>query len=119
MMMTNPEDDMFGNLLADYAAPLPDEGFSARVLEGIKAQQRRARRVKRRILAGAVVLGGAIAATQVPALVRLTKSFAGQSTPKISELPSLTSLPYGAPIIVGVFIFMLWVIVDNRGSEVI
>lgn len=119
MMMTNPEDDMFGDLLSDYAAPLPDEGFSARILEDIEAQQRHARRVKRRVLAGAVVLGGAIAASQVPALVRLAKNFTMQSPPQISELPSLTSLPYGAPIIVGVFIFMLWVIVDNRGSEVI
>lgn len=119
MMMTNPENDMFAQLLAEYTAPLPDDGFSNRVVENLKTQQRYVQRVRRRILAGAVVLGGAIAATQVPAFVRLTKNFTAQSTAQISELSSLTSLPYGAPIIVGVFIFMLWALVDNRGSEVI
>lgn len=113
MMMTNPEDPMFESLLADYAAPLPDDGFSEGVLAAIEAKQTHIHRVKHWLLSGAVLLGGAIAATQVPALIHLTANLA------VPSLPSLTELPYWAPFIVGVFIFMLWALLDNRGSEVI
>jgi len=113
MMMNNPEDPLFKNLLTDYAAPLPDDGFSEGILAAIDAKQNNIYHVKRRLLAGAVLIGGAIAATQVPAFIRLTSDIA------VPSLPSLAELPSWAPFVVGVLIFMLWALLDNRGSEVI
>ncbi len=79
MMMDNdPMDNELTALLSDYAAPIPDDGFAAKV----KAEVAKRARLRRIFIAGSGGLGAIIAAMQLPALYGI-----------ISGLPAASKLP--------------------------
>lgn len=64
MMHENTDDKMFQDLLSDYAAPVDDNGFGARVMEGLPKRTP----PKAYFVGAGAIAGGAIAARQLPAL---------------------------------------------------
>lgn len=90
MMHETPEDNMFTDLLGEYAAPIADNGFSAKVLADIQMHTQEAntetrQNLKNFIVGGAAIIGGMVAALQLPALWTYVK---GLSVPVV-EVPTL------------------------------
>jgi len=69
MMMQNPDDNLFADMLSDYAAPVADDGFSDTVLNAIETEARKVERIRRFSIYGACFIGGLIAASQLPAFL--------------------------------------------------
>lgn len=69
MMQENTEDNMFNALLSDYAAPIGDDGFSEGVLASLPTTQI-SNPSKAKFVSIAAVVGGGIAALQLPSLWR-------------------------------------------------
>ena len=100
-MMQDPiEDKQFENLLSDYAAPVDDDGFSARVMAQLPDEQNSAHntteisaQLRRTFIGGGAIVGGAIAATQVPALARLLGKV---------KLPDISASEMSVPVMASV-----------------
>jgi len=85
MMENDPMDENLKALLANYAAPVPDDGFA----EAVKTEVARHARLRRALIFGSGTLGALIAALQLPALFSLA-----QGLPETPKLPA----DLGAPI---------------------
>ncbi len=118
-MMQDPiEDKQFENLLSDYAAPVDDAGFSARVMAQLPAEQNSAHnttktraQLRSTFIGGGATLGGAIAATQVPALAKLLGKvkLPDINTPAMSSIDtSIMSTSYGLAAIALLVMGALW-----------
>ncbi len=79
MMENDPMDENLKVLLADYAAPVPDDGFAA----AVKTEIAKRKRLRRSLILGSGTIGALIAALQLPALFGWA-----QGLPKTSILPN-------------------------------
>ena len=91
------------NALRDYAAPTPDNGFTATVLKRANRQHS----LRRPILAAATIVGGLIMFSQMPSLWRALDMF---TLPTASPL-ALTAL--------GVLGFVGWAALDKGWSDAV
>lgn len=95
-MMQDPiEDKQFEDLLSDYAAPVNDGGFSIHVMAQLpspSANTQDTENLRRRFIGGGAIIGAAIAATQLPALLKLTSKL---NAPEVS-MPALASVDTSA-----------------------
>gem|GEM_PF-2801532 len=85
------EDKQFQDLLGDYAAPVSDDGFSAYVMAQLpssSANLQNTENLRRRFIGGGAIMGAVIAATQLPALVKLISKL---NVPDVS-MPALASV---------------------------
>ena len=119
MMMQNPDDNLFQDMLADYAAPVKDDGFTHSLLETIEAEAKRVERIRRVSVYGACFAGGLIAATQLPGLAVM----AGKvklAMPVVPAVPEAGALPVSTMGLAGlVFLgFVLWAALDRQVSEI-
>ena len=116
MMMQNPDDNLFQDLLADYAAPVEDDGFTQNLLENIQAEAKRVERIRRVSIYGACFAGGVIAAAQLPALATM----AGNIKLAMPAVPDAGGLPVSTLSLAGlVFLgFVLWAALDRQVSEI-
>jgi len=116
MMMQNPDDNLFKDLLSDYAEPVADEGFSDAVLKTIETETRKVDRIRRVSIYGACFVGGAIAASQLPALMIMGSklSFALPSIGEAGALP-FSQWSFAGIILLG---FVLWAALDRKTSEI-
>ena len=117
-MMQDPIDDkMFEDLLGDYAAPVDDNGFSAKVMDSLPPVSD-TDALRTRLISSAGLVGVIIAAFQIPALTKLiakvklpevnTPSMG--SLPTLSEIePGLMSTPYGMAITLLLGLMLAWV----------
>ena len=104
--MNDMEDPLFENLLSDYVADTPDDGFSARMLEHLEAQEAREARIRRFMLSAAFLAGGLIAGLQVKNLF----VWASQTT-VIADAAGSTMFP----AIIGLtFLFGVWMSLESR-----
>jgi len=114
MMMQNPEDNLFRDLLSDYAAPIEDDGFTKSVMRSIEHENpSRSSNLRRGLIFGACVIGGLMAAIQLPGLFRLM----GQTfSPDLVSLSSLgqSSWMLGAITVVGLLLICA---LDQKTSE--
>ena len=83
MMIDNTEDNEFRELLADYAAQIADDGFSAMVMDNVPegvmtqvpaAKPTQAPRLKYTLIGGASILAALVAAPQVQKLHHMISS---------------------------------------------
>jgi len=116
MMMQNPDDNLFQDLLSNYAAPVADDGFSTSVLKTAQAQTRRVERIRRFSIYGACFVGGLIAASQFPALIAMTAKvkLAAPTIPDTGTIP-LSQWSWAGLILFG---FVLWAALDRKASDI-
>lgn len=117
MMMQNPDDNLFQDLLSDYAAPVADDGFSHAVLQTIEAQTRKVERIRKVSIYSACFAGGIIAATQIPMLV----SLAAKINISLPNLPEAGALPVSQWSVIGgvtLLGFVLWAALDRKVSDI-
>jgi len=117
MMMQNDNDE-FQTLLADYAAPTADDGFTDAFMQSIniaELQARQARQMKLRLysLYGAAFLGGIIAALQLPALMNYLGRFKIDTTATTNLSLNFNILGMGL-----ICAIALWVMLDNKTSDI-
>lgn len=116
MMMQQPEDNLFADMLADYAAPVADDGFSEAVLQSLESKTRREDYIRKGFIYGASFIGGLIAATQLPALMEMAAKIelASPALPETSSLP-LTKWTLMGLVLLG---FVLWAALDRKASDI-
>jgi LPXTG-motif cell wall-anchored protein len=116
MMMQNPNDNLFKDLLSDYAAPVTDDGFSASVLKIIEAETRKVERIRRFSIYGACFVGGLIAASQFPELIAMIAKIkiAAPTLPDTGSIP-LSQWSWSGIILLG---FVLWAALDRKTSDI-
>ncbi len=116
MMMQNPDDNVFQDILSEYAAPVEEDGFTQSVLESIKAESKRIRRIRSVAIYGACFIGGLIAASQFPALMALIGEIdiALPSIPQTGAIP-LSQWSWAGIVLLG---FVLWAALDRKASEI-
>ena len=120
MMMQNSDDffsdKLFQDMLADYAAPVEDDGFTQNLVENIEAEAKRVERIRRVSIYGACFTGGVIAAAQLPALAAMAGSLklALPAMPDAGGLP-ISTFSLAAIIFLG---FVLWAALDRQVSEI-
>lgn len=97
------EDLGIQNALRNYAAPVADNGFTAATLA--RAEHSKSLRVP--VLAGAAVIGGGFALSQMPNLL---------------DLLTQMNIPSASPFVLtalGVFGFVAWAALDRGWSETV
>lgn len=116
MMMQNPNDNLFQDLLSDYAAPVADDGFSESVLQAARANTRKVERIRRISIYGACFIGGTIAASQFPALLAMARKV----TLPTPAIPEAGTLPVSQWSVIGLVLlgFVLWAALDRKASEI-
>lgn len=116
MMMQNSDDNLFSELLSDYAAPVRDDGFSDAVLRAAGAEDRKIERVRRFSIYGASFVGGIIAAIQIPMLVSLVSKI----NIAVPAIPKASSLLISQWSLIGVIVlgFVLWAALDRKASDI-
>ena len=116
MKMQEPQDNLFTELLSDYAAPVRDDGFSDVVLKVAAAEARKIERVRRFSIYGASFIGGLIAASQIPMLV----SMISKMNVVVPAIPKASSLPISQWSLLGFIVlgFVLWVALDKKASDI-
>ena len=116
-MMQNPNDNLFQDLLSDYAAPVEEDGFSEAVLKSIDAEGRKIERIRRFSIYGACFIGGLIAASQFPALLNMMAKLklALPVIPETSSIP-LSQWSWAGIVLLG---FVLWAALDRKASDII
>ena len=121
MMMQTPDDKAFRDALSDYAAPIQDDGFTQSVIAQIEKETLKTDRLRRGLIYGACFIGGAIAATQLPAFMKVLSNMSAAVKIDMTVLPS--TLPALLPvsqltILMIVFLgFVLWAALDRTSSE--
>jgi len=70
-------DENFRDLLVEYVADTPDDGFSDHVMKTVNQRESSSPQLKKRAVYGAMFIGGLISGSQFPALLSLMD---GQST---------------------------------------
>lgn len=116
MMMNQPDDNLFQDLLSDYAAPTVDDGFTQSVMHDIEARSKRIEKLRRGLIYSACFIGGIIAAIQLPALLNMTAKI----NIVLPEVPSTGAIPlakwsWAAPILLG---FALWAALDRKAQDI-
>lgn len=101
------EDFEFETLLRTYAEPVEDNGFTAAVLQRVAPSP-----LRRPIILGAALLGGALALSQVPSLYDLMGRF---NIPAF-ETPSLAPMTILA---IGLLGFVGWAALDRGWSDAV
>lgn len=116
MMMQNPDNNLFADLLSDYAAPVADDGFSESMMHVIEAETRKIERIRRFSIYSACFIGGAMAASQFPALVAMIAKIklAVPSIPDTGAIP-LSQWSWAGIILLG---FVLWAALDRKASDI-
>jgi len=116
MMMQNPDDNLFKDLLSDYAAPVTEDGFSDTVLKSIDVEARKVERIRRFSIYGSCFVGGIIAASQFPALVNMTAKIqlATPTIPDTGSIP-LSQWSWAGIVLLG---FVLWAALDRKASDI-
>lgn len=116
MMMQNPDDKLFKDLLSDYAAPVAEDGFSDSVLKTIEAETRKVERIRRFSICGASFVGGVIAASQFPALITL----AAKIKVTVPSMLDANALPLSYWSLAGIILlgFVLWAVIDRKASDI-
>ena len=107
MMIPTPDDTEFEALLADYAAPLEDDGFMDKLAQNTQAYDARLMRLRFMCLAFACTLGGVIAGTQFKSLMNLLANYNIQA----GSLWGLAAFL--------VFAFVVWATLDNRDAGLV
>jgi len=105
------ENSEFQALLHDYAAPVPDNGFSAATLGRLEAKTK----FRTPILIGAALIGGLIAASQMPILWQFID---GINMPQ----PTLPDIPTVRPMVLASFVafgFVAWAALDKGWSDTV
>ena len=115
-MMQQPDDNLFADMLSDYAAPVAEDGFSDSVLKKIEAETRKVERIRRVAIYGSCFVGGIIAASQLPALVNMTTKI-NLATP---SFPEASTLPASQWSLAGLILlsFVLWAVLDRKASDI-
>lgn len=115
-MMQTPDDNLFQNMLAEYAAPIADDGFSQNVIASLEAAGKREERIRRVSIYGASFVGGLIAASQFPALL----SIVAKVNIALPGLPDGGVMSLSQWSILGVVLlgFVLWAALDRKASEI-
>jgi len=115
-MMTQPDDNLFQDMLADYIAPADDDGFTDTVMQKIQAKAARTERLRKGLIYGACFIGGVIAATQLPAFMTILEdvNVAMPDVSSPSPLP-LSQWLLPAAVLLG---FVLWAALDRKASEI-
>ncbi len=115
-MMTQAEDNLFQDMLADYAAPASDDGFTDALMQKIETEAKRTAQLRKGLIYGACFVGGIIAATQIPALMTLlsTVDMALPDVPSPAPLPAPQWIVPSA-VLLG---FVLWAALDRKASEI-
>ena len=101
------EDFEFETLLRTYAEPVEDNGFTQAVLQRVAPSP-----LRRPIILGAALLGGALALSQVPSLYDLMSSF---DLPAF-EIPNYTPM---AIMTIGLLGFVGWAALDRGWSDAV
>lgn len=101
-IMIQHDDENYEALLSDYINPAEDDGFSDALITLVENRDARLARLKFGFLGAGFFIGGAIAATQFPAVVTL---LASQS---FSEQPI-----WGLTAAV-IFAFVVWATLDSK-----
>lgn len=116
MMMQNPDDNLYQDLLSDYATPVEDDGFSMSVLKAAETATRKIERIRRFSIYGACFVGGVIAASQFPALISMTAKMEF-AAPAITDMGSilLSQWNWAGIILLG---FVLWAALDRKASDI-
>ena len=121
MMMQNSDehflgDNLFKDMLSDYAAPVADEGFSQNVLAAVEAATKREERIRRVSIYGASFVGGLIAASQFPALLAMAAKV-NIAVPALPGAGGMASSQWSlaALVLLG---FVLWAALDRKASEI-
>jgi len=120
MMMQNSDDffgdNLFKDLLSDYAAPVAEDGFSDSMLKSIEAKARKVERIRRVSIYGACFIGGAIAASQFPALIAIAAKIklAAPTIPDTGSIP-LSQWSWAGLVLLG---FVLWAALDRKASDI-
>jgi len=113
MMMQNPDDNLFKNLLSDYAAPLEDDGFTQAVMRSANISARHVDNFRRAMIGGACFIGGVIAATQLPALMGLIGKV-DVALPAASTDLLISQWALAGIVLLG---FVLWAALDRKASD--
>ena len=116
MMMQTPDDNLFQDLLSDYAAPVADDGFTQSVIAQIDRDTIKTERLRRGLIYSACFIGGTIAATQFPALIKILAGL----MPTLSSpapLPSVLPISQWAFLTMMLLGFVLWAALDRTVSE--
>lgn len=119
MMMQNPDDTLFTDMLSNYCAPVEDAGFTQALMADIRAEERRLKSLRRITIGAACFIGGMVAATQFPALGDIIANIdlvflSAPRTFEVSQL-SVSQWTLTGMILLG---SVLWTIVDKRASDI-
>lgn len=106
-MMIQPDNDNFEALLSDYISSADDDGFLEAVITLAKNREARLARIKFGFLGAGFFTGGAIAATQFPALVKLLSGV------------SMPAQPISSLAIAVIFAFVVWVTLDSKKASLL
>lgn len=113
MMMQNPEDNLFKDLLSEYVAPIEDDGFTKSVMRSIEYEIPSRTTLRRGLIFGACAIGGLIAAFQLPALFELMGQTISPDLASISNIGQ-SSWMLGGIIVVGLSLICA---LDQKTSE--
>lgn len=113
MMMQNPDDNVFKDLLGDYAAPVADDGFTQTVMQVIDQDRAREERLRHGFIYGACFIGGVIAATQFSGLMGLVKTWLSRDLSLAQNLSYSSWTIAAIPLVV----FTLWCALDQKTTE--
>lgn len=116
MMMQQPDDNLFKDMLAEYAAPVADDGFTQSLLGNIEAETKRVERIRRVSIYGSCFVGGVIAASQFPALITMAAKVKLASP----VIPDTGSIPLSQWSLAGLILFgfVLWAALDRKASDI-
>jgi len=116
MMMQNLDDNLFQDLLSDYATPVSEDGFSDTVLNKINAEARKVERIRKISIYSACFVGGMSAATQFSSLMGLVSKIS-ITTPQLSTIDAAAIPVWGFAGII-LFGFVLWAVLDRQVFEI-
>ncbi|WP_026941245.1 hypothetical protein [Hellea balneolensis] len=116
MMMQDPNDNLFKDVLANYTAPVPEDGFTQNLMAQIEVKSKRQERIRRVSIYGASFAGGLIAASQFPALLNMIAKI----QVAIPSWPQAEALPFSVWSIAGLVLlsFVLWAAFDRKASDI-
>lgn len=116
MMMQDPNDNLFKDMLADYCAPVQEDGFSQNIMAQVNINIQRQEHIRRVSIYGASFVGGLIAASQFPSLLGLV----AKMNIVVPSLPHTDSLSLSTWSLAGLILlsFVLWAAFDRKASDI-
>jgi len=116
MMMQTPDDNLFKDLLSDYVTPLDDDGFTQSLMAQLDQDAVKTEKLRRGLIYGASFVGGAIAAMQFPAFIKMLSALT-PTLPNAAALPSDLPISQWTFMTIVLLIFVLWAALDRTTSE--